>query len=316
MRTSAGATRPAVVLIASKQEWTSRSLESILAPRGYIVLKAYTRRQTLEQARRDEPDAIILDAHLPDGDGYELCRQLRAELLITPSTPIILTVPHPPTRRDRLAALQAGAWDCLGEPPDAEELLAILDVFVPAKLDADQARTEGLVDETTGLYNVRGLTRRARELASSASRRHGPLACVMLAPDPSPEEVEGVPEDAHAAVLRRIAGKLRSTARVSDAIGRLGPSAFAVVAVDTDGAQARQLAERLASAILADPAPADPLPAFRLRGGCHGVPDFHAASIDTVELMLCATAALQKARSDPAGTWLRGFDEVDDVRSS
>jgi hypothetical protein len=40
---------------------------------------------------------------------------------------------------------------------------------VPAKLDADHARTEGLVDEATGLYNVRGLTRRAQELASFAT---------------------------------------------------------------------------------------------------------------------------------------------------
>ncbi len=311
MRTNAAAARPVVVLIASKQEWTSRSLESILVPRGYAVLKTYTRAQALKQAQSDPPDAIIIDEQLPDGDGHELCQQLRARGLITPSTPIFLTLQRPPTRRDRLAALGARAWACLGDPLDAEELLALLAAFVPAKLDADQARTDGLVDEITGVYNVRGLTRRAQELAAHAARRHAALACVLLAPDPSPVE-DGVTEAAQEALVRRIAAALKATARHSDAIGRLGPSAFAVVAVDTDGGQARQLGERLAAAILAEAdRPAEPLPRFRLRAGCHGVPDFHAASIDSAELMLRATTALQRARSDSPGAWLQGFDEGD-----
>ena len=310
MRTNAAPARAAVVLIASKQEWTSRSLESILAPEGYVVLLSYTVARALDRAQQDQPDAIIIDLQLSDGTGHELCRELRTRQLVSPSTPILLTLPQPPTRRDRIAALHAGAWDCLGQPLDAEEVLALLDAFLPAKLDADHARADGLVDEVTGLYNVRGLTRRAWELASHASRHRAALACVLLAPDPNPDEVDEVASDSHGVLLRRIAGTLRSTARVSDAIGRLGPSAFAVVAVDTDSVQARQLAERLAQAILAEPdPPAQPAPRFRLHGGWHGVPDFHAASIDTVELMLRATAALQKARSDPMGTWLRGFDE-------
>jgi diguanylate cyclase (GGDEF)-like protein len=264
----------------------------------------------LERARRDPPDAIIIDVRLSGGTGHELCRELRARQVVSPSTPILLTLPQTPTRRDRIAALNAGAWDCLGQPLAAEEVLALLDAFLPAKLDADHARADGLVDELTGLYNVRGLTRRAWELASDASRRRAALACVLLAPDPNPDEVDAGADDSQGVLLRRIAGTLRSTVRVSDAIGRLGPSAFAVVAVDTDSVQARLLAERLAQAILTEPdPPAEPGPRFRLHGGWHGVPDFHAASIDTVELMLRATAALQKARSDPMGTWLRGFDE-------
>lgn len=316
MRTNAPSARPVVVLIASKQEWTSRSLESILVPRGYAVLKTYTRAQALNQAQSHSPDAIIIDEQLPDGDGHELCRQLRARGLITPSTPVCLTLPRTPTRRDRVAALAARAWACLGDPLDAEELLALLAAFVPAKLDADQARTDGLVDKATGVYNVRGLTRRAQELAAHAARRHAALACVLLAPDPGPVE-DGGAEAAREALLRCIAAALKATARHSDAIGRLGPGAFAVVAVDTDGGQARQLAERLAAAILAESdRPPEPLPRFRLHAGCHGVPDFHAASIDTVELLLRATAALEKARANPRGAWLQGFEDGDAVSAS
>ena len=100
---------------------------------------------------------------------------------------------------------------------------------------------------------------------------------------------------------------IHSSARHLDAIGRLNPHAFAVVAVDTDAGQARQLAERLAAAILAQPAGPPPNGRFRLRAGYHGVSDFHSAAIDSSELMLRATAALQQARTDLPDAWLQPY---------
>ena len=295
------------VVIVSRQEWTSRSLASILAPHGYMVHNTYTVGQALARIRHDPPDALIIDEELPDGDGYTLCRDLFDEGLISPSTPVFLVMPRPPTRRDRLATLRAGAWGCLGEPLDAEELIAALAVFVPAKLDADQARTQGLIDEMTGVYNVRGLTRRAAELGAEATRRHAALGCVLLAPDPEPADGEGGRSDLPLWLVRRIATALRSTARHSDAIGRVNPNAFAIVAVDTDAAQARRLAERLAAAILAQPEGPPPNGRFRVRAGYHGVSDFHSAAIDSAELMLRATAALQQARTDLPDAWLQQY---------
>ena len=350
MPTIAVSARPADVVIASKQEWISRSLASILGPQGYVLRKTYNRAQALAQIRRAPPDAVIIDEQLPDGDGYVLCRELTEEGRISPSTPVFLALPRPPTRRDRLAALRAGAWACLGEPLDAEELLAALDVYVPAKLDADQARTQGLVDEVTGVYNVRGLTLRAQELAAQATRRHTALCCVLLAPDTEPAPGgggggDGRPNDTPLWLVRRIAAALRAAGRQSDAIGRLHAIAnvpraerhqlgrqrveigepmhrgrqhhhqlaLLVAHVAREhAAQARRLAERLATAILAEAE--SPFPAvhrFRLRAGFHGVPDFHIASIDSDELMLRATAALHKAQTESAGAWLRSFDEGD-----
>jgi PleD family two-component response regulator len=310
MRNKVGPARPAVILVASKQEWTSRSLESIFTPGKYLVLASYTAQNALLRAKRDQPDAIIIDAQLPDSSGHDLCHRLRAEGLVTPSTPILMTLPNPPTRRDRLAALRAGAWECLSEPLDAEETVAILDAFIPAKLDADHARSEGLIDEATGLYNVRGLTRRAKELAWHAARNRAPLACVVLAPAPNADNPDGAPEDPPPIALSRIARSLKATGRRSDAVGRLGLGAFAVVALDTDGVQARQLADRLRGAIMASDESGPVVPALHMQAGCHGVSDFHAASIDAVELMFRATTALRQARTDPAGGWLRDFEDT------
>lgn len=304
MPTQGPVARPVDLLIASTHEWTSRSLASILAPHGYVVGEAYNRAQTLKRLTSNPPDALIIDEQLPDGDGYALCRHITDESLVPPSTPIFLALSRSPTRRDRIAALQAGAWAALGEPVDAEELVAMLDVFIPAKLDADHARSQGLIDDMTGVYNVRGLVRRAEELAASASRRHVALCCVLLAP-----EVEGAHASPPMWVLRSIATALRSATRHSDAIGRLATNSFAVVAVDTNALQARQLAERLGAAIVAKPSSPNvpPLPRLVVRAGYHGVTADDKRSVDVTSLMQQADAALQRARTDSNQGWLQGF---------
>jgi two-component system, OmpR family, alkaline phosphatase synthesis response regulator PhoP len=315
MPTQGPTARPVDLVIASTHEWTSRSLATILAPHGYFVDKTFNRAQTLQRLRTNPPDALVIDEQLPDADGYALCSELTQENLISPSTPIFLALSRSPTRRDRIAALRAGAWSCLGEPVDAEELMAMLDVFVPAKLDADQARSSGLIDDATGLYNLRGLTRRAEELAASASRRHVALCCVLLALEvesSAPPPKNGDSRDRPSPplwVLRTIAAALRSATRDSDAIGRLSPNSFAVVAVDTDAAQARLLAERLGAAIVAWPStPSVPsLPRLRVRAGYHGVTPEDMGSVDVAALMQQADLALQRARSDSDHDWLQGY---------
>src|SRR3989454_8977891 len=70
--------------------------------------------------------------------GVELCRALRADPRITTSTPILLAADEPCTREGRLAALAAGAWDCIAPPHDADEILLKVQAYVRAKLDADR----------------------------------------------------------------------------------------------------------------------------------------------------------------------------------
>src|SRR5437773_304469 len=160
MPSARAATRSPLVLMADAHEWFSRALESVLVPGGYSVVKAYTATGLLQQLELTEPDALILAVDLPGGEGLNLCRMLRADSLVTPSTPIILTQPTPSTRRQTLAALRAGAAELWGQRLDAEELLLRLAAQNRAKADADRAWAEGLVDHATQLYNGRGVSGR------------------------------------------------------------------------------------------------------------------------------------------------------------
>ncbi|HXE58866.1 MAG TPA: response regulator [Gemmatimonadales bacterium] len=308
------APRPPLVLIANDQEWSARSLESILVPSGYSVLRAYTGRQALERARAAQPDIIILDAQMPDLHGVDVCRILRADPRFGTTTPILITTAGPSGRAQRLEAYRCGAWEFLGQPIDGEALLLRLQVFLQCKLAVDRLRDESLLDPTTGLYNMRGLARRAREIGAEATRLHQPLSCVVFAPDPERQE-ERTPEpdeveDLFNRVAERVGEVVRRTSRSSDAVGRLGQTEFAVIAPATPPNGAVRLVERLGASLEAS---AIPLGGgerrLRLRAGYCAVPDFADSPVDAVEMLLRATTALRDLRAEGDGERIRAFDQ-------
>src|SRR5687768_8279834 len=222
-----------LVLIANDQEWSARSLESILGPNGYSVVRAYTGQQALERARTSQPDLIILDAQMPDMHGFEVCRSLRGDPRFSATTPIVITTSGPSGRTQRLEAYQAGAWAFLGQPLDGESLLLKLGTFLKSKREVDTMRDASLLDRGTGLYNMRGLARRAKEIGSEAFRRRDPLACVVFSPEPEPADPAAPEDEEEQRMTDQIALLFRQAGRASDAIGRLGQSEFAVIAPAT-----------------------------------------------------------------------------------
>src|SRR5688500_12246490 len=133
-----------LVLIANDQEWSARSLESILGPNGYAVVRAFTGRQALDAVRASQPDVVIIDARMSDIDGIEVCETLRADPTFGHGTPIIITTSGSAGRAQRLAAYRAGAWEFCAQPIDGEVLLLKLDTFVRAKREVDAMRVGSL----------------------------------------------------------------------------------------------------------------------------------------------------------------------------
>lgn len=233
------------VLIANDQEWSGRSLETIFSAEGYGVVRAFTGAQALKQADASEPDVIILDRQLPDLDGAEVCRRLRGDPRIGPTTPIIITTAGQAGRAQREEAFAAGAWDFFGQPIDGEILLHKVRTFVQAK-QAGSGGGDRLLDRSTGLYTAEGLDRRAREIVAEARRNGQSVACVVFAPGERDLEgaLERVEELAH-----RVAAFFRESGRASDAVGRLGPLEFGVVAPGTSAEGAARMIERIEGAV-------------------------------------------------------------------
>ncbi|HET9603730.1 MAG TPA: response regulator [Gemmatimonadales bacterium] len=297
-----------LVLIANDQEWSARSLESILAPNGYAVTRAHTGRQAMERARQESPDLIILDAQMPDMHGFDVCRHLRDDPRFGPSTPILITTAGPSGRAQRLEAYRAGAWEFLGQPVDGEALLLKMRTFIQAKVATDALRDESLLDSVSGFYNMRGLARRAREIGSEAQRRHYPLAAVVFASDSGlPDELSDEDEE----VLAEHVGQVfRQAGRVSDAVGRLGANEFGVIAPATGPDAALQMVNRLGSSFDGTSVQLAGAPRrLRLQAGYCAVDDFAKSDADAVELLLRATTALRDLRDTGSSERARGYVE-------
>jgi len=86
---------------------------------GYSVLAAYDGQEALDTARRKQPDLIVLDLLLPELDGTDVCRLLRAESRV----PIIMLTARS-TDEDKLLGLDIGADDYLTKPFNPRELVA------------------------------------------------------------------------------------------------------------------------------------------------------------------------------------------------
>ena len=305
--------RRPLVLIANDQEWSARSLESILAPNGFTVLRAYTGQQALQRARTAAPDLIILDAQMPDLHGTEVCRQLRDDPRLSSAVPIIITTAGPSGRAQRLEAYRAGAWEFLGQPLDGEALLTKLQTFLKPKRELDKVIDENLLDHPTGLYNMRGLSKRAREIGSDAFRRHQSLACVVFAPDMVvANENDSSAQETARLLAERVGEVVRGHGRVSDATGRVGPVEFAVIAPATSADGAERLVARLGASVEASPAIDQNGNGVRLRlkAGYCAVPDYSQSQVDAIEMLLRATTALRHARANPGTSTIQAFDQI------
>lgn len=279
----------------SEHEWASRSLDSILAPKGYGILRAYNGKQALERTAGSNVDAVFVDRSLPDMSGAEVCRELAGKSLVAPSAPIMMVTSGFVTREQRIEALNAGAWDLVGLPVDAEELLLRMDRFIRAKMEADRAQEDALIDAVTGLYSWEGVSRRIREIAASAERFDRPLACVVFAPEGGEEP----DESAERSFLALVAERLRGSVRGSDVLGRIGPREFAVIAPDTSPEGAKVLADRLRGW---SPAIAGEDAAGMVQGRGGGADDGNggaARSRPSARAGVCAIRSLKEAGLDP-----------------
>jgi len=111
-----------------------RFLRAALGTHDFRLVEAGTMREGLAQAAGRNPDVILLDLGLPDGDGLDATRQLREW---TP-TPIIV-ISARGQEHDKIAALDAGADDYLTKPFSVGELLARIRVALRHRAAGDEA---------------------------------------------------------------------------------------------------------------------------------------------------------------------------------
>jgi len=105
-----------------------RALES----RGYKLLSSPNGIKGVDMAEAEEVALILLDINLPDIDGYEVARRLRASTKTALSTVPIIAVTANALKGDAEKALEAGCDVYMSKPINIRELWARVEAFVPS----------------------------------------------------------------------------------------------------------------------------------------------------------------------------------------
>lgn len=150
------------ILIVEDDRQLRTSMARGLREASYVLEQAVTGEQAIELATSDAFDVMILDVRLPDVDGLEVCRTVRASGNRVP----ILMLTALDGVEQRIAGLDAGADDYLTKPFDFGELLARLRALSRRRLDSLQQMLT--VGDLTIDTERRSASRAGREIELTA----------------------------------------------------------------------------------------------------------------------------------------------------
>lgn len=116
------------ILLIEDNEQNQEALSRRLQRRGYDVIIAPDGRQGIAMAQSELPDLILMDLNLPDVDGWEATREIKAAP-VTGAIPIIAMTAHA-MAGDQERALQAGCDDYHAKPVEFSRLLTQIETML------------------------------------------------------------------------------------------------------------------------------------------------------------------------------------------
>lgn len=213
--------------------------------------------------------AVLLDLRLPDHDGHEVLRQIRAARHLAHVPVIVLT--GSTDECDLGAAFAAGATDFLAKPVAVPHLVARLRTVLRSQDEMDwyrnrvrtleeqtrfqqaallSCKSEAGLDELTGVPNRRSFNHILRREWARAAREARPLGLLMLDIDHFKGYNDRYGHPAGDACLAQVAGVLcRTLSRPGDVVARYGGEEFAVVLPGTDLPGAAAVGEALRAGV-------------------------------------------------------------------
>jgi two-component system cell cycle response regulator DivK len=117
------------ILVVEDQEDNRRILRYLLASAGYEILEALTGEEGVAMARTYRPDLILMDIQLPELDGYEATRRIKADPALQ-AIPIIVVTSYA-LSGDDIKAYEAGCDGYVTKPYSPRQLLAKIREYLP-----------------------------------------------------------------------------------------------------------------------------------------------------------------------------------------
>lgn len=141
------------ILVVDDNPLNVKLLAARLTREYYAVMTAHNGTEALANARNDPPDLILLDVMMPDIDGFEVCRRLRADPQ-TRHIPVVMVTALSDIE-DRIKGLESGAQDFLSKPIQDTALLARVRFLLRLKMVMDEWRMRDSTSSSMGVTVAR-----------------------------------------------------------------------------------------------------------------------------------------------------------------
>ena len=196
----------------------------------------------------DRPELILLDLMMPEMDGYETCRQLKADPLTRDIPVLFLTAKD--SAIDEARALETGAADFVSKPANPLVLRARIKTHLTLYRQTEMLRSLAYVDPLTGLANRRQFDEAMQREWRACQRSASPLSLITADVDyfKQVNDRYGHPEGDRC--LQALAGVFTAlVARSHDLAARIGGEELSCLLPDTELAGAAGMAEALRQAV-------------------------------------------------------------------
>lgn len=241
----------------------------------YQVFMATSGQQAINLCKANPPDVVLLDIVMPQMDGYEVCRQLKADPT-TRDIPVIFVTAH--TEADQeTQGLELGAVDFITKPVVPAVVKARVRTHVTLKQQGDLLRKMVFLDGLLGVFNRRYFDQQLGVELARAHRSGAALSVLMIDVDFFKRYNDTYGHLAGDDCLRRVAAAIRAALRrPADVVARYGGEEFSCILPETPLDHATAIATALEQDIRALDIP-------------HGSSD--AAPVVTVSIGVCCKPA-------------------------
>jgi diguanylate cyclase (GGDEF)-like protein len=213
------------------------------------VYMATNGKTALQLCESRSPDLVLLDIEMPEMDGFEVCRQLKANEK-TRDIPVIFVTAHSDPEQETLG-LELGAVDFIPKPINPSVLRARVRTHLLLKYQSDALRSLAFLDGLTTLYNRRFFDHQLEMEWSRSVRQASSLAVVLLDVDFFKRYNDHYGHQAGDDCLREIASILKqSLRRKTDIAARFGGEEFICLLPETSHEDAMKIAGKISEGML------------------------------------------------------------------
>ncbi len=212
------------------------------------VLVATSGQEALILARRTPPDLVMLDANMPGLNGFQVCRQIKADPALSEIPVIFVSASH--TQDFEVSGFDHGAADFIAKPPVEPLVRARVKAQLRVKQMSDELRRVAAEDALTGLATRRRFDEVLRRAVATAQRGTEPLALLLVDIDHFKLYNDLYGHPAGDACLRQVAHAPRDAVhRQVDLVARIGGEEFALLLPTTTLADSAHVARRALDAV-------------------------------------------------------------------